>query len=68
MNVFLFNQENISSRENITNMLTMKAIKKPKTKASMSFECPDCGSLFAALQTLYAHLEKCEKGVSLYTF
>jgi len=27
----------------------------------MSFECPECGKLFEALETLYKHLELCEQ-------
>ena len=30
----------------------------------MSFECPECGKLFEALDTLYKHLELCEKNDS----
>lgn len=33
-------------------------------KPKMSFECPECGQLFEALENLYKHLELCEKNES----
>merc|ERR1719419_44098 len=53
-------EENTSKSRTVAVESEMEAMDGP-TQPRMSFECPECGKLFVALDALYKHLELCEK-------